>query len=182
MHLPLPTEHLPPGKLQMFPGQQMSPAAAPHAHSQPFCVLPSQLPKFNAHDVKAHEPALHAMPFAWTSAVVQFFVHDPQRVAVVRRFVSQPVFPESQWPKPLAHAHVHEPAAQLGVPLAVLHAVPQPPQLSGSAFVSMQSLSQHVLPFGHVEPASASQPSTHAPAGLHCLPPVQSAVFTHSTH
>jgi hypothetical protein len=166
----------------MLPGQQMSPAAAPHAHSQPLPLLPSQLPKFSTHELKAHAPALHETPFAWSTAVVQLVPHEPQRVIVVRRFVSQPVFPGSQWPKPLAHVHVHALALHFGVPLTVLHFVPHVPQFRGSAVVSRQRFSQHVLPFEHGFPASTSQPSTHAPAGLQSLPPVQSEPFTHSTH
>jgi hypothetical protein len=116
----------------------MSPTAAPHAHSQPLPFTPSQLPKPSAHEAKAHEPALQVTPFACWAEVVQFIAHEPQRVAVVRRFVSQPVFPGSQWPKPLAQVHVHALAAHFGVPFTVLHVVPQPPQFSGSAVVSMQ--------------------------------------------
>ena len=138
MHLPLPVEHLPPGKLHTFPGQQMSPTAAPHAHSQPFAVLPSQLPKFSTQELYAQVPALQVTPFACRIAVVQFLAHEPQRVTVVRRFVSQPVFPGLQWPKPLAHVHVHALAAHFGVPFTVLHVVPHPPQFSGSAVVSRQ--------------------------------------------
>ena len=124
-------------------------------------------------------------PFACWSAVVQLFPHEPQRVRLVRRFVSQPVFPGSQWPKPLAQVHVHALAVHFGVPLTVLHFVPQPPQLSASMVVSRHRSLQHVLPFEQLLPASEveSQPSTHAPAGLHFFPPSpQSAVVTHSTH
>lgn len=160
----------------------MSPAAAPHAHSQPVALLPSQLPKFKTHELNAHEPALHVMPFACWTDVVQFRAHEPQRVRVVRRFVSQPVLPGSQWPKPLAHVHVHALAAHFGVPFTVLHVVPQAPQFSGSAVVSRQRFPQHDLPSVHGLPASTSHPSTHAPAGLQSLPPVQSAVFVHSAH
>ena len=96
VHFPFPSEHLPPGKLQTLPGQQMSPTAAPHAHSQPFALLRSQLPKFSMHEAYAHVPALHVTPFACWRAVVQFLAHEPQRVSDVRRFVSQPVFSGSQ--------------------------------------------------------------------------------------
>ena len=96
MHLPLPSEHLPPGKLHVFPGQQMSPAKAPHAHSQPVALLPSQLPKLSTHELKAQLPALHVTPFAWSTEAVQFLPHEPHRVSDVRRFVSQPVLPGSQ--------------------------------------------------------------------------------------
>lgn len=180
--MPLPSEHLPPGKLHTFPGQQMSPATAPHAHSQPVALLPSQLPKMSWHELKAHEPALHVTPFACWTEVVQFRPHEPQRVSDVRRFVSQPVFPGSQWPKPLAQVQLHALPAHWGVPFTVLHVVPQAPQLSGSAVVSRQRFPQQALPFEQGLPASTSHPSTHAPAGLQSLPPVQSAVFVHSTH
>ena len=160
----------------------MSPMAAPHAHSQPLLLTPSQLPKLRTHELKAQVPALQVTPFACRMAVVQFRVHEPQRVTVVRRFVSQPPFPATQWPKPLAHVHVQALAAHFGVPFTVLHVVPQPPQFSGSAVVSRQRFWQQVLPFAQVLPASTSHPSTHAPAGLQSFPPVQSAVFVHSTH
>jgi hypothetical protein len=160
----------------------MSPAAAPQAHSQPVALLPSQLPKFSWQELNAQEPALHVTPLACWTELVQLFPQEPQRVGFARRFVSQPVLPGSQWPKPLAHVHVHALAAHFGVPFIVLHVVPQPPQFSGSAVVSRQRFAQHVLPFAQGLPASISQPSTHAPAGLQSLPPVQSAVFAHSTH
>ena len=77
---------------------------------------------------------------------------------------------------------MHALAAHFGVPFTVLHVVPQAPQFSGSTEVSRHRFEQHVLPFVHGLPASTSHPSTHAPAGLQSLPPVQSAVFVHSTH
>lgn len=74
----------------------MSPTAAPQAHSHPFALLRSQLPKLSTHEAYAQLPALHVTPFACWRAVVQFWAHEPQRVCDVRRFVSQPVFPGSQ--------------------------------------------------------------------------------------
>ncbi len=160
----------------------MSPGAVPQEHSQPSLGFPSQSPKPTLQPEYVHEPAVHAMPVALRTVVLQFLVHEPQCVTDVLMFVSQPVLPGLQCAKPAAHAHVQLLAEHFGVPLSVLHAIPQAPQLSGSLVVSRQRPLQHDLPFAHVLPASRSQPSTHWPAGLHFCVPVQSVLVTHWTH
>jgi hypothetical protein len=94
--------------------------------SQPFARFPSQLPK----------PALHVMlhtPDA-QAAVPLFVLHGalqaPQCRVLVCRLASQPLFAlPSQLPKPALQVMLHAPLLQLGVPLVVLQALPQPPQL-----------------------------------------------------
>jgi hypothetical protein len=71
---------------------------------------------------------------------------------------------------------------QLGVPLTVLHSTPQPPQLSASFVVSIQSLLQHFLEPEQSFPASRSHPMTHSPDGLHWSAPTQSAIVRQATH
>jgi hypothetical protein len=70
----------------------------------------------------------------------------------------------------------HEPAQQSEP--APGHAMPQTLQLSGSDCVSMQRPLQQLAVPGQVP----EQLMTHAPAGLHFFPPVQSPSPAHSTH
>jgi hypothetical protein len=174
-------EHLPFAHAESG-GQQIWPTC-PHAQSQPFDVMPSQLPKFVWHVEKVHEPELHATPFAFCTCVVQFVPHEPQCVSDVFTFVSQPeLLPPLQCAKPAAHVHEQLLPEHFGVPLTALHAVPHAPQFSGSVVVSRQSPPQHDLPAAQVLPASRSQPSTHSPDGLHFCMLLQSVVVTHCTH
>jgi hypothetical protein len=163
----------------MSPGQHAWPFTVPHAHSQPFALLPSQSPKPAMHVVNTQAPAVHATLLALTT-LSQRFEQEPQWATSERMFVSQPVLPLSQWAKPLAHVQLHVPVAHVGVPLLAAHAVPQPPHDSGSAWVSTQSPWQHD-PVAHGFPGG-SQLSTHVPLGLHDLPPVHWSLVTHCTH
>jgi len=63
--------------LQTLPGQQAWFRNAPHAHSHPFALLPSQSPKPAMHVVNVHAPALHATPLAF-AMLSQRFEHEPQ--------------------------------------------------------------------------------------------------------
>ena len=168
----------PPPLMQGGPlGQQACPLA-PHAHSQPFARLPSQLAKKFSQVVYVQAPALHATPLAWR--LLQLFVHEPQCARSVRRFVSQPVLLVPQCAKPAAQVDMQAPAVHAAVPFVGLQTVPQTPQLRASAFVSRQSLLQQSLPAAQ---GFVSQLSTHVPLGLHVLPPVHGYVGSaHSTH
>jgi hypothetical protein len=152
--------------------------------------------------------ATQAIPFACSTVVLQFLVQLPHWVTLLEVFVSQPVLPVAQWLKPALQVHLHAPARQEGLPFVVLqlvphcpqlvllvrgsvqapaqqavsappHALPHALQLSGSVWVSRQRPLQHALPPAHVP---ALQASTHAPAGLHFLPPVQSPSTAQLTH
>jgi hypothetical protein len=155
-----------------------------------------------------HALLAHATPPAFLTLTLQLVAQLPQCVASLVVLASQPVFPAAQWLKPALQAHLQAPPEQLGVPFAVLHALPQRPQLvavvsgsvhapaqhavcapvqalphalqlSGSLVVSRQRLLQQVLPPAH-EPAE--QASTQAPAGLHFWPFVQSVSAEQFTH
>jgi len=79
------------------------------------------------HDPTVQEvPTQPGVPF-WTAHTL---VHEPQAFTLLVRVVSQPLPAlASQLPKPAAQAIEHVPEAQLGVPLTVLQALPQLPQL-----------------------------------------------------
>ena len=131
------------------------------------------------HVVNVQAPAVHATLLALRTPSHRF-EHEPQCATSVRMFVSHPVLPLSQCAKPLAHVQLHIPAAHFGVPFVVTHAESQAPHSSGSVWVSTQSPWQQ-SPVVHGVPGGL-QVSTHAPLGLHALPPVHWAVVTHSTH
>ena len=65
-------------------------------------------------------------------------------------------------------------------PAPPLHALPQPPQLSGSVLVSMQKPLQQVPPPG--QPPDASHGVAHCPADEQLSPDLQSSAETHWTH
>jgi hypothetical protein len=79
-------------------------------------------------------------------------LQPPHFVALADVAVSQPVFWSAgvQWWKPLLHAHLQEPAVQLGVAFTVLQAVPHLPQ-----FCTLLSGLAHV-------PVQQSEPAAHA--------------------
>ncbi len=154
---------------QVLPGQHGWFLAAPHAHSQPFALFPSQSPKPVLHAVNVPAPAGHATLVALRT-LSHLFEHDPQCATSVRMFVSQPVLPLSQCKNPLAHVQLHIPLAHAGVPFVVAHAAPQPPHASGSPWVLTHSPWQQ-SPVTHGFPGGL-QLSTHAPLGLHDLLPV----------
>jgi hypothetical protein len=112
------------------------------------------------HAVNEHEPALQAAPVVFGRALHET-PHFPQLATFVRGS---------------AHAPAQQSEPEPG------HTVPQPLQLSGSDFVSRQSPLQHVAVPVHVPAPTPVHPSTHAPAGLHFLPPVQSVSTAQLTH
>ena len=127
--------------------------------------------------MNAHAPALQVTLLALRPS--HFFAHDPQCAGSLRVFVSHPVLPLSQCVKPLAHVQLQAPPAHFGVPFLVTHALPQPPQLRTSPVVSMHKPAQH-CPLGHGCPGGL-QLWTHAPPGLHALPPLHWSLVMHST-
>lgn len=95
--------------------------------SQPFEARPSQLPK---PVLQAPSTQAAAEQLAPAFANVQALPHEPQLVAVVLRFVSQPfVGSPSQSPNPAAQAGTHAPAVQATVPWGFTQALPHAPQL-----------------------------------------------------
>jgi hypothetical protein len=138
--------------------------------SQPLLCWPSQLPKPELHEIE-HEPRLHVgVAFAPLHTEPQV----PQLPRLVSVFVSQPLFGlPSQFLKLPLQVGVHTLLTQLVVPLAFVHAIPQPPQLLTSAVVA---LSQPFLGL----PSQSAKPAEHVGTQV---PPVQVVVpcaFVHA--
>jgi hypothetical protein len=94
--------------------------------SQPFRVLLSQSPKPEL-QVGTHAPVVHTVE---PCALEQGRPQPPQFAVLVCVFVSQPLFGRlSQLPKPDRHVGTHVPLGHEVVPLALVHWVPQAPQL-----------------------------------------------------
>lgn len=93
--------------------------------SQPLAALASQLPNPEL-QAMPQTPAVHdATPFV----ELQAFPHAPQLATLEFRFTSQPLAAlPSQLANPALQVMPQTPAVQNGVPLVLLHAVPQPPQ------------------------------------------------------
>ena len=120
--------------------------------SQPSEARPLQLPKPEV-QVTEQVPVLHAaVPFVPLHTVP----HVPQLVRLVFVLVSQPLFLLlSQSLKVPLQTGVQMPEAQLVVPLAFVHAMPQPPQLFASAVVAVSQ------PFFGL-PSQSAYPAVHA--------------------
>jgi hypothetical protein len=94
--------------------------------SQPFGLLPSQLPQPELHEEIAHEPVEHvAVACAREHAVP----HEPQWVSVFK-FCSQPLLAlPSQFPKPELQLEIAQlPVEHVAVAFAREQPTPQPPQ------------------------------------------------------
>jgi hypothetical protein len=131
--------------------------------SQPLVATPSQLPKPAEH-VKEQVPPVHDdVAFA----ALQALPHAPQFCTLLELFVSQPLpgIPSQSRKLPL-QTGVQAPPAQLVVPLAFVHTVPQPPQFDEFVLV----LVSH--PFVAL-PSQLPKPALHA--GTHA-PPLQLVV------
>jgi hypothetical protein len=110
--------------------------------------------------------------------------HAPQLATSLAVAVSQP-FPmsSSQSPQPLAHASAQLPPAQLASALDALgHALPHPPQWSGSVEVRTQ-LEPHCIPTVHAAPQPYPEPARSLQSGsgsAHETPHIPHAVGTES--
>jgi hypothetical protein len=98
--------------------------------------------------------------------------HIPQCIVEVCVFVSQPFAAlPSQLPKPGLHEPtVQRPLTQAGVPLAVVHRMPQPPQCSTLVFTSMQLMPQRMVPPEQPEAQVPERLSQTGVLPLHALP------------
>ncbi len=148
--------------------------AAPHAPqfaalvrsgtSQPLALLPSQFPKFAAHEMPHDAPeqvvavTFAAAPFGHTKP------HAPQLVGDVDTLVSQPsAVPPVQSANDALHSSRH--ALDTHTALAFAkgpHTVPHAPQFPGSTLVTVHAAPHSVLP--------VPQLAAHVPA-VHTVPP-----------
>lgn len=136
--LPKPAEH----EMEQLPAEQVGVPladehAAPHPPqlavlvlmfvSQPFALLPSQLPKPASHPTSWQVPLAHdSVAFAMSQATP----HAPQLVSVFR-LVSHPlVGSPSQFANPEAQVGAQTPPVHVVVPLALEQTVPHEPQFA----------------------------------------------------
>jgi hypothetical protein len=124
--------------------------------SHPFCRLPSQLSKPDAHTGAQCPPEQEVVPLALVHAAPQL----PQCVALVAVSVSHPLFGSpSQLANPDEHVGAHTPALQVVVPLALEQAAPHAPQL---VFV-FSWVSQPLLTLLSQSPKPLAQAIAHFP-------------------
>src|SRR4051812_22033672 len=102
---------------------------------------------------------------------LQTWPHMPQLFGSAPVFFSQPLatMPSQSWKPGLHVPTAHMPFTQAGVPLAIMHLVPQPPQLFGSFCVlisqpSAGCMSQSLKPGLHMP--IAHMPLLHAGVAL----------------
>jgi len=121
--------------------------------SQPsILLLPLQSP-YPAMQADVHVPLVHVGETTLT--LLQGVPHAPQLFAFVKRLSSQPsvLLLPLQSPNPILHVDVHVPLVHvLAATLFELHAMPQPPQLSGSALLSEHEPEQQEYPAAHAFP------------------------------
>lgn len=140
--------------------------------SQPFVRFPSQFPKPALHTM-LHTPAVQvALPLV----VLQGALQPPQCEMLLCVFASQPLFAlPSQFPKPALQTMLHVPLLQLGVPLVVLQALPQLPQLLMVFKLTSQPLA--ALPSQSAKPAA--HVIWHEPLAQDAVPFVELQVLPH---
>jgi hypothetical protein len=116
--------------------------------SQPFVVLPSQLPQVGLHAISAHEPVVHdSVALARSHATPQL----PQSVSVVsdRSHPSEPL--PLQLPHPPTHPEkAHAPVMHVApVAFAGLHGTPHAPQFKSVVSVASQPSASELLQSPH---------------------------------
>ncbi|MFT5359197.1 MAG: hypothetical protein ACI9KE_006440 [Polyangiales bacterium] len=165
MHDPLEQDSLAPGRLHVVP-QPPQLLNVLSWRSQPFALLPSQLPKPLAQVPRVHEPVLQLSLALFR---LQLVPHPLQLVRVLSR-ASHPFagFP-SQSPKPGLQVLTEQvPPPQPPVPLAMLHAMPQPLQF----VVVSREVSQPLPEIPSQSPRSGAQlDSSQAPVMHVGVPP-----------